>query len=275
LQSQYVLNRLVINPAYAGAEGFLSTTASYRRQWLGFDGAPETFTFTASTPLRNKHYNIGVVASQDNIAVLHQTRVGLIYAYRIYAGKISFSAGFQPGVNFVKNSWSDVQTTNPGDASYQSVETGVNFEASYGLYLQSKRFFFGASSVARIPEKTNVAPGAQPIFLVNTGYTFGDKKKTAVTVSALGRYMMNSFYQADFNVVVGLRDRILVGASYRYLDAVVGILQLKINDQFFIGYSYDYTLSHLSTYSSGTHELMLRYDFSFLVNTKSPRLPAQ
>ncbi len=273
LQSQYVLNRLVINPACAGSQGYLSTTASYRRQWLGFDGAPETYAFTASSPLRNKRYNVGIIASQDNIAIMHQSHIGLIYAYRIFAGKVAFSAGFQPGVSFVRNSWNEIKTTTQGDAAYQSAETVVNFDMGYGLYLQSKRFFLGFSSAAKFYQKSNPLRGDQPVILANAGYTFGDPKKTAVTVSALGRYMLKGFYQADLNVVATLRDRISIGASYRHKDAVVGIMQLKINDQLNIGYSYDYTLSSLSSYSSGTHELLLRYDFSFRVNSKSPRVP--
>ncbi|MEO5644110.1 MAG: type IX secretion system membrane protein PorP/SprF [Bacteroidia bacterium] len=273
LQSQYVLNRIVINPAYAGSEGFLSTTFSYRKQWLGFDGAPETYSFTANTPLKNKHYNIGLLASQDNLAVLHQSQLGLIYAYRIINGKFSFSAGFQPGIKFLRNSWDEIKTTTQGDAAYQSAETSVSFDMGYGLYLQSKRFFFGFSSSAKLYQKVKSVNGDQPIFLVNTGYTFGDPKKASITVSALGRYMVKSYYQADINVMATFRDRISFGASYRYTDAIVGILQMKINDQLLIGYSYDYTLSHLSTYSSGTHELLLRYDFSFHVNAKSPRVP--
>jgi type IX secretion system PorP/SprF family membrane protein len=275
LQSQYLLNRLVINPAFAGADGYLSATASYRRQWLGFSGAPETYAFTLCTPLRNKHYNIGLIASQDNIAVMHRTRAGLVYAYRIYAGKISFAAGFQPSVVFVKNSWENVQAGNPGDASFSHAETGMNFEMGYGLYMQSKRFYFGVSSVAKFSEKVNPVRGDQPIVLATTGYTFGDRQKTAVTIALLGRYMLNSFYTADASLLVTLRDRITVGGSYRYKDAAVGILELKINDQFHLGYSYDYTLSHLSNYSSGTHEIILRYDFAYKVNTQSPRLPAQ
>jgi type IX secretion system PorP/SprF family membrane protein len=270
LQSQYVLNRLVVNPAYAGADGFLSTTVSYRKQWLGVEGAPETYAFTANTPLRNKRYNVGIIASQDNIAVLHQSHVGLIYAYRIFAGKISFSAGFQPGVSFSRNAWNDVKTTTQGDIVYQSAETRINFDMGYGLYMQSKRFFVGMSSAAKF---SKAGPGDRSILLLNTGYTFGDPKKASLTVSALGRYMLKSFYQADLNMMATLRDRISFGASYRHTDAIVGILQLKINDQLQLGYSYDYTLSNLSTYSSGTHEVLLRYDFYYKVNSKSPRLP--
>ena len=269
LQSQYMLNRLVVNPAYAGADGFLSTTVSYRKQWLGFDGAPETYTFTANTPLRNKRYNVGIIASQDNIAVLHQSQVGLIYAYRIVAKRISFSAGFQPGITMARNSWNDVKTTTQGDAVYQSAETRVSFNMGYGLYMQSKRFFIGVSSGAKFSSSFT---GDQPIILANTGYTFGDPKKVSVTISSLGRYMLRGFYQADMNVITTLRERISFGASYRHKDAVVGILQMKINDQLYLGYSYDYTLSNLNTYSSGTHEVLLRYDFYFKVNSKSPRV---
>ncbi|HEY6914623.1 MAG TPA: type IX secretion system membrane protein PorP/SprF, partial [Paludibacter sp.] len=32
--------------------------------------------------------------------------------------------------------------------------------------------------------------------------------------------------------------------------------------QFRLGYAYDYLISNLKTYTKGTHELMLRYEFA-------------
>ena len=48
--SQYVLNPLSINPAYAGNREALNIALFYRRQWTGISGAPETLTFAADAP---------------------------------------------------------------------------------------------------------------------------------------------------------------------------------------------------------------------------------
>ncbi len=40
------------------------------------------------------------------------------------------------------------------------------------------------------------------------------------------------------------------------------LLGFNINPDFRIGYAYDYTLSNLGDYNSGSHEIMLLYDFN-------------
>ena len=53
LSSQYVLNTLVINPAYAGNRGVLNLAAFYRRQWVGIKGSPETMSLSADAPFND------------------------------------------------------------------------------------------------------------------------------------------------------------------------------------------------------------------------------
>ena len=52
--SQYVLNPLSINPAFAGNRGALNIAAFYRRQWVGITGAPETMTLAADAPFMER-----------------------------------------------------------------------------------------------------------------------------------------------------------------------------------------------------------------------------
>ncbi len=40
--TQFMYNKLYINPAYAGARGVPSPTGIYRSQWVGFEGAPQS-----------------------------------------------------------------------------------------------------------------------------------------------------------------------------------------------------------------------------------------
>jgi type IX secretion system PorP/SprF family membrane protein len=266
LQTQYVSNPLVINPACAGEQGYMSATFSARKQWLGFNGAPETFVFTAHTPVKNLHHNIGLLAAQDNIAVTHRTEVRVVYAYRILTRSVNFSAGISPGIELVRNNWNEVITNTSGDAAFASAERFSRFAIHYGLYLNAKHFFVGASGRAVM----NASISDQPLQLFG-GVRWGDAERVQLTVSTLGRMMMNGFYQADVNVNCLLRNRIGIGFGYRHKDAVTGILQVKLNDQLTIGYAYDYTTSSLQRYSSGSHEMLLRYDFGYVVQRSSPR----
>src|SRR5690349_18658589 len=66
--TQYMFNRLVINPAYAGGDGPLSLTLANRSQWLGVDGAPTTQTFTAHSMFTKKN-GLGLSLVNDKIGV--------------------------------------------------------------------------------------------------------------------------------------------------------------------------------------------------------------
>lgn len=268
LQTQYIQNPVTINPACAGEQGFMSATLSARKQWMGFNGAPETFVFTLHSPVKNLHHNVGLLTAQDNIALIHRTQLQVQYAYRITSRRVSFSAGIAPGVSLYNAAWNEVATTAGGDAAFTSAERYARFEIGFGIYLNAKRFFIGASSRAVMGDSPII--NDQP-FQLYTGIRFGDIKKAQITVSALGRLMFSGYYQADVNVLFMFINRFGFGVSYRHKDAIAAMINLKVNDQFTLGYAYDYTTSSLNSYSSGSHEIMLRYDFGYTVRRANPR----
>jgi type IX secretion system PorP/SprF family membrane protein len=48
--TQYVLNNYIINPAISGIENYTDLKLSYRKQWVGIEGAPSTFYMTIHGP---------------------------------------------------------------------------------------------------------------------------------------------------------------------------------------------------------------------------------
>ncbi|MFI5188558.1 MAG: type IX secretion system membrane protein PorP/SprF, partial [Chitinophagales bacterium] len=44
--TQYILNNYILNPALSGIENYTDVKLSARDQWVGLNGAPETFYFT-------------------------------------------------------------------------------------------------------------------------------------------------------------------------------------------------------------------------------------
>ena len=86
------------------------------------------------------------------------------------------------------------------------------------------------------------------------------------------KYVPNAPAEFDFNVNVLFARTFWLGASFRTNDAVVGLLEIQLSKKLRIGYAYDFTMTDVKNYSSGSHEVMLEYDFGYdIMKMKTPR----
>src|SRR5210317_1001789 len=60
MYTQYMFNTQTINPAYAGTWEAVGFMLLGRNQWTGFDGAPETYSFSVQAPLKNERVALGL-----------------------------------------------------------------------------------------------------------------------------------------------------------------------------------------------------------------------
>ena len=49
MYSQYVMNGFLINPSYAGSDGYTSVNLTAREQWLGLANSPSTYAVSFQT----------------------------------------------------------------------------------------------------------------------------------------------------------------------------------------------------------------------------------
>ena len=80
----------------------------------------------------------------------------------------------------------------------------------------------------------------------------------------LAKYVNQSPLSLDVSLNVLWKNKFEMGVSYRIEDSWSGIVNFRVNDSLRIGYSYDYTVSNLSEFNSGSHELILLFDFQLL-----------
>ena len=269
LYSQYMFNGLLINPAYAGSNDVLNTTLVNRNQWVGFNGAPRTSTFSLHTPLKNKKLNVGITFTNDQFGITTQNKINGVFAYRLFFKKSSLSFGLQLGVDFIKNNWNSIQTTAPGDQVFTSQYSSQSLpQTGFGVYYKAKKFYAGVSS----PDMLSIGTSElvyKSAFLT-AGYLFDLSENIKLKPSVLVKYIKNSPFEIDINAIVYFKI-VGIGCSYRSNDAMVFLATVNINKQFSAGYSYDLTTSKLSTYVRGSHEIMLKYEFGYKVNPQSPR----
>src|SRR5664279_2480100 len=85
--SQYLQNGLLINPAYAGSRGALSTFLSYRMQWIGIPDAPVFQTISLNAPTKNDKVGLGIMAEFMKFGFTKSQSIYASYAYRIRFGQ--------------------------------------------------------------------------------------------------------------------------------------------------------------------------------------------
>jgi type IX secretion system PorP/SprF family membrane protein len=277
LYSQYMFNGLAVNPAYAGSREVFSASALHRDQWTGMEGAPETQTLAAHTPLKKK-VGLGIMLYHDKIGVTDQKGISLSYAYRLPLSKGKLSFGISGALSSIRSNWTAVTTVQNGDEVFsQDSPSSLAPNAGAGCYYYSQKFYAGLS-VPALLTNVSTAPGKVSTTHDPSRYTvmlasgvllpMGD---VVFKPSMLVKYNSRTPVQVDINSNFYIKEHIEIGASYRTNDAIVGIIGYSINRQLKIGYAYDRTLSTIKNFSKGSHEFMLQYEFGRKLEAMSPR----
>jgi len=259
IQSLYMFDPLLINPAYAGNQVQLSATAIYRNQWVNLDGAPKTFTATAHSGFKKRRLGLGFIVSNDQIGIHNDVGFYGVYSYKIpISRKGTLSFGLQGGYN-------KLILKNQGDPSLGGVVTKMNPNVGAGVYFRQDNFYAGFSvpylldnKVVGLENVGNVSK-QQRYYYLTGGFTSKVSNRVKIVPSALIRIQDEAPISFDLNTVVVLYDAVGLGCSYRLGDAVVALFELQLNENFHVGYAYDITTSALSQYSNGSHELMINY----------------
>jgi type IX secretion system PorP/SprF family membrane protein len=282
ITSQYLTNGLVINPAYAGTREALSANLSYRKQWARITGAPQFQTLSLHSPVNKKEkVSLGIMADYLTYGVTKDIGIYAFYSYAVRIGKGRLSMGLKGGFDLSNTNYNNLQFPdgNPadpllsGDMKYTLPNMGL------GFYYYTDKFFAGLS----VPSILTYRRDETDEFRVSPEYTMFRTYFTAGTIlqfadafkvkpSVLVRYSMHEPLEVDLNANLIFADMLWVGGSYRIAEkAAVALFDLQITPQLKIGYSYDYQMGHLNNYTSGTHEVSLRYEFAFAVSATSPR----
>lgn len=265
MQSLYMFDPLLLNPAYAGNHVQLSATAIYRNN---FPGAPRTATATVHSGFRGSRAGVGIIAGIDAIGIHEENSLHLAYSYKIPVSKYSnttLSFGVQGGFNDYTSDYGKLNPRQPTDPFYGVVDRTFTWNFGAGLYLRSDKFYAGFSVPYGLNNKVVDFESLESEALQRRYYylTGGFMKELSKNVkfypSTVIRFQEEAPLSFDLNLLAVLYDVVGLGVSYRLDDSVVGLFELQINENFHVGYAYDFTTSDLAKFSNGTHEIMVNY----------------
>ena len=283
LFSQYMFNKLAVNPGYAGSRELLSADLIYRYQWVSIEGAPKTVSASIHSPLNNPHVALGFNLSNDQIGPLSNTSAMATFAYRIIFSKSKLSFGIQGGIknsDIIWNAFNVKDDNEPFMDMVNQLEKKIVPDANFGVYYYSERFFAGISSRQLLQNQSLIVKDT----LGNTQFTkllthFYGMTGAAIPLgenvvfrpSLLAKFVKNAPPQLDVNASFLFANTLWVGASYRTEKVVSFIAEINIAQNFRIGYSYDIWLNELKAYNKGSHEFRLSFDINVGKRLLSPR----
>jgi type IX secretion system PorP/SprF family membrane protein len=281
--SQYLQNGFLVNPAYAGSRGALSGFLSYRLQWMGIPDAPVFQTLSLHAPMKNDRVSLGITGQFMHYGFTRSKSIYAAYAYniRVWNGRLSF--GLKGGVDLSNTDYSGIDLTTPGDPVFtDNARSYVLPNVGAGVYYYSDRVFAGLSVPQFLSYRKSRSSDVQAYhsfgnydFIFTAGGLVDISDILKFKPSALISYSLKEtkkLIQMDLNANLILNDLIWVGGSWRTTEkVVVGIIQVQLNPQLMLGFSYDYPVGTMSSFSKGSSEFILRYEFGSRISAANPR----
>lgn len=284
--TQYMYNMSIINPGYATSDfNNLNMGLLHRQQWVGIEGAPQTSTFFTHFAVNDKT-ELGVSFFNDNIGngVLKENKLSFDYAYIINIddyNKLSF--GVKAGLNMLNINFNNFQLESGNqfsDELFAVNESKLFPSVGTGAFYYSKNKYFGISAPnliksSYLTKKDNVySRSTEEIhYFVTGGYVFEDRRNDLkIKPSFMLKSSLVGKPSLDISLNALFSEKFEIGASYRLQNSVNLLTNIYVTDKLRIGYSYDYSLTNLTKYNSGSHEIVLLYDFNLYgTNYKSSR----
>jgi type IX secretion system PorP/SprF family membrane protein len=298
--TKYMFNPLVYNPAYAGSRDGLSLNLLHRHQWVGFEGAPLTQTFTAHAPISNNKMGLGGTLMYDQIGASKTFKLAGDYAYKI---KVSKKGTLALGLNV------SVMNFNRrlGATDYSPDQTPIIVQNNvdkwlpnfgFGAYYSTQHFYIGAgipnllthdlhnaasTGVASVSQQyrhyfTTIggAINITPCWVFRPSLMW---KNVGMFMEKVGTSNVCVPNEIDLDVSFLYKKQLWLGAAFRTaietrssFDSFDFWLQYVFKNGLSVGAAYDYPLNSINRVNSGSYELMLGYDFgNSKDNIRSPR----
>lgn len=281
--SQYYWNDYVINPAFTGIKNTPRVQLGYRNQWSGFQGAPKTYTVGGHTGFEKQKMGLGgMFFMDDQGGAIRQNGVMINYSYQL---KLNQNSGLSFGVSGILNQYSfngsGISNINP-DATLQTNVTQLAPDMNFGIvYNLNNKLFIGLAANQLVQSRLNKF-GSSTLAIsenqlirhynLSASYLAKLNKDFDLEPYALLRTTFIKAPQAEIGGKVTYKKYVFGGLTYRTNESVIGLVGMNYQN-FMLAYSYDFTLTAIRSYSSGSHELLLAYQFK--KKTTTPKIEVE
>lgn len=284
--SQYMMNKFLINPAVAGSEGYTAFNLTAREQWIGLANSPRTYAFSAQTRIlknsfiargasirkkrkaasRSGKVGLGGYIFTDHSGIVSRTGFKLTYAYHITFQRGQLSFGLSGSMYQFRVNKEAIRVYNVNDDLINNYNNRMFIpDADVGVYYSDPKMFAGLSASQLFSASLKFGQGSYENFRLLRhyyligGYNFDINDYLILEPSVLLKTSEMWTFQLDLTGKLYIYEDYWAGLSYRtgaQAGAIIVMGGLRV-ENFYFGYSFDYTLSSIMRHSFGSHEFMI------------------
>lgn len=271
--SQYLQHNSMYNPAAAGMAGRSMLGVSYRSMWSTFPGNPKTFMVYGDFELKKLKSGIASYIYKDQTGPTSRTGVQLAYSYQIKArnDKSRFGIGLElRGLQYAIDKTKLSESLGSGDPVIGGAENKFTMDAGAGLYWTNDKLSVGAAVSQLMGSKLELAnvPNVKEEGRLYRHYNFTANYRVQtggdiyIIPNAMVRVIENAPSEFDFGLRMDYQDKLWWGMNWRVRQFWSLQAGLKIMNRVRLSYSYDYYVSPISVFTtgSGAHEIGLQFD---------------
>lgn len=276
--TQYMYNTINVNPAYAGSRGAMSIFALHRTQWVGLDGAPVTNAVSVNTPINGSNLGLGVSLINDKIGPTVENNFSADLSYTIPVSETSkLSFGLKLSANLFDLDVLKLDPVDSSDPTLQNLNNKFSPNIGAGVYWHSDKAYLGLS-VPNFIETNNYNDNDVAIYKEQINYyliagvVFDLSDSVKFKPAILTKMVQGAPLQMDISGNFMFMNKFTLGVAYRWSAAMSAMVGFQVTDGMYIGYGYDHETTNLNNYSSGSHEIFLRYEiFNNVDKITTPR----
>lgn len=278
----YMLNPLVYNPALAGTANFYQIRTNHRFQWVGMKNAPITNSFSAFGPHSTKSMGFGGSIYNDITGPTSRIAVNGLYGYNMSINRdIRISYGLTLGLLQYKIDGTNITTHDPDPVLQNSIYTSLVPDASAGIYVYSSSLgFYGGLSGLHLLDifSKDKAKNIDGINILNThfyligGYQYHVVPRVwMLEPCIILKKVIPASYQFEFSAKAQYKGMLWGGLAFRTSDAFSVVIGYIHERKIHIGYAFDLALNDVRKYTTGSHEIVLGYNFTTIRKNTSKK----
>jgi type IX secretion system PorP/SprF family membrane protein len=229
--------------------------------------------------MRNK-IGTGLTITRDKIGIHEDLSIYGSFAYKIMSKAGNLSMGIQGGFNNISSDFNLLNIMDQTDILLRGNISTLNPNFGAGLYYYNAKYHIGFSvpymlnsSIVAVEGVLSEAKRYRYYYLYG-GTTMELNQDIKFKPSALIRFQEGAPLSFDLNGTFVLYETMGVGVSYRWDDSLITLFEVKLHESLHLGYAYEITLSEISKYSNGTHEIMINWRYKIPLIHKGLDCPA-
>lgn len=253
--TQYILNNYILNPALSGIENYTDVKISARDQWVGLNGAPQTFYVSVHGPIGKKdyktsatsfnvpgenprgnaywenytasepHHGVGFFMINDKTGLYNRFTADVSYAYHLgISPRTNIAMGFSGGVSKLSYDRTKATPVDPNDPAIGNGSSDIFKilpDLNAGIWIYSADYFVGLAAQQLAPHKVSLNTTGEgfdllPHIFATAGYRFLLNEDVNAIPSIMLKYVVNSPVAPQFDFNLKLQYQDLLWIGGSY-----------------------------------------------------------